>query len=144
MATPISIYVAGKWGDRVELQKKMDRLRDEFQFNVLSGWVERENRINTPEDYSECSKLDIEEVSAADKLLVFMDDPKYAYRGTYCEIGCAIGLGKQVVIVTDAVATKINETTYDFSHYCMKNVFFWHPNITHVKTIEEAVKELRK
>jgi nucleoside 2-deoxyribosyltransferase len=136
------IYVAGKWGDRKDIKKNITYLNS-LGFEVVSKWVDREHNIH-PEDYAQCSKLDIDEVSECDKLLAIMTDPEYPYRGTNAEIGCALGLKKPVVILCDGVSKKINETQYSFSHFCMKNIFYWHPTITHVNNLDDAIKELIK
>ncbi len=137
------IYLAGGWQFRNNI-KKIKATLSWLGFNVISGWIERENRVNTPEDYAKCSKLDIDEVCECDVLFAVMDDPIYTYRGTYSEIGCALGLGKQVVILCDGTSTKIDDNTYEFSHYCMRNVFYWHPLITHTTNLEDVIKELNK
>lgn len=73
-----------------------------------------------------------------------MNDEKYAYRGTFTELGCALGLEKPINIMCNGKVTYVNETSCTFSHYCMKNVFFWHKDIVHVDNIQDAVIELKK
>lgn len=45
-----------------------------------------------------CATLDIAGVRGADAVLVIMDDPDHDYTGTYCEIGAAVALDKNVII----------------------------------------------
>jgi nucleoside 2-deoxyribosyltransferase len=85
-----SIYVAGMWSQKDVLLAKMDKLKS-LGYNITSNWPHFENRLGNPDDYAECSRLDIEGVMTADAILVFMTDPKYPYRGTCTEIGCAMG-----------------------------------------------------
>ena len=141
METKVKVYVAGKWSDRKQLQLVMNDLRD-LGFDVISGWVEREDRAYTPEALGRCGKLDIDEVSECDVLLAVMNDPEYPYRGTYSEVGCALGLKKKVVVVCNGTS-ECKEDKYEFSHYCMRNVFYWHPSIVHVSTIDEAIAAMK-
>ena len=136
-----SIYVAGAWIHRLELQKKMNDLRNKG-FNITSNWPGRENRINTPDDYRDCSEYDIREITKADTLLAFMTDDTYAYRGTFTELGFAIGSKRRIIVICNGTITHIDDDTHncDFSHYCMRNVFFWDPRIEHVACYEDALK----
>lgn len=146
-----SIYVAGAWIHRRDLNKQMIKLKD-LGFIITSNWPSFENKLNNPDDYAECSKFDIDGVVTADTILAIMTDPKYPYRGTYTEIGCAIGSGRRIIVVCDGICShKQNNDDEDdnnkfnltFSHYCMENVFFWDPRIEHVSTFEDAIKLLR-
>lgn len=143
-----NVYVAGGWISRETIRVKNNDLRS-LGFNITSKWIERENGINNPDDYRECSKFDINEIAQSDTVLAFMTDPKYAYRGTFTEIGCAIGSGKRIIVICDGICTKVDDNISDrkkqtvtFSHACMQNVFFWDYRIEHVKTFEDAVKLL--
>ena len=139
-----SVYLAGKWANRAELSKIADMLFNDHDIIIASTWTKRENGNTTPNSLGNDATRDIKEVCLADKLFVVMDDPKYAYRGTFSEIGCALGLDKPIVILCPGEGKQISTEKWEYSHYCMTNVFFWHPNIAHVKSIEEAVIELKK
>lgn len=135
---PVSIYVAGGWEFRRRIADINAVLRAQ-NFKVVSGWVERENGKKTPQDLASDAKFDIEEVREADVLLAIMDDSKYAYRGTFTEIGCALGLKKMIIIVCPGSPEVGEEGTVSYPFYCMTNVFFWHQNIYRVATVEAAV-----
>ncbi|VBB18017.1 nucleoside 2-deoxyribosyltransferase, partial [Yasminevirus sp. GU-2018] len=149
-----SVYVAGSWLQREQLKKKMDELKS-LGFVITSNWPTFEDKLDNPDDYAECSKLDIDGVASADTVLAFMTDPKYPYRGTCTEIGCAIGAGRRIIVICDGVCshkapngTKSDDRMSDkfdltFSHYCMGNVFFWDPRIEHVSSFEDAIKLMR-
>jgi nucleoside 2-deoxyribosyltransferase len=144
-----SIYVAGAWIHREKLNIKMNKLKD-LGFLITSNWPSFEDKLTNPDDYAECSIFDIDGVVTADTVLAIMTDPKYPYRGTYTEIGCAIGSGRRIIVVCDGVCShkKNNECENDkynlsFSHYCMENIFFWDPRIEHVSTFEDAIKLLK-
>lgn len=133
-----SVYVAGGWEFRVRLKLLMDTIQEKG-LTVTSKWIERENGVNTPEALASDANFDISEVCASDYVLAILDDTKYAYRGTFTEIGCALGAGKRVIIVCPGEGEKLSDTRYNYSHYCMTNVFYWHPSIVHVTTVEEAI-----
>ncbi len=141
-----SIYVAGAWIQRHNLQLKMDELRN-LGYSVTSNWPLFEERKNNPDDYAECSRLDIDGVMKADTIVVFMTDPNYSYRGTFTEIGCEIGTGKRIILICDGQSTKNYENDtdieYKFTHQCMENVFFWDPRIKHVSTFEDAKRIIK-
>jgi nucleoside 2-deoxyribosyltransferase len=138
----ISVYVAGGWKFRHDVKEVMNRLKAEG-FLVVSGWIERENGINTPEALQSDAEADIREVLSSDVVLAVMEDESYAYRGTFTEIGCALGVGKPVVIFCPGTTTKIDEDTLEYSHYCQSNVFFHHGNCRQATTLEEGIKMLK-
>jgi nucleoside 2-deoxyribosyltransferase len=147
------IYVAGSWLDRIGLQEKMNELKSMGYF-ITSRWPAFEKDLNSQDDYALCSMFDIDGVKCADVVLVFMTDAKYAYRGTFTEIGCAIGLDKRIIVITDGVCIPLNSndssiepsdkaekgTKLKFSHSFMENVFFWHPQIEHVSSLSDALQ----
>ena len=44
----LSIYVAGAWIHRNKLKDLMLNLDEEHGYDILSGWIGRENGVNTP------------------------------------------------------------------------------------------------
>lgn len=138
-----SVYVAGAWFKRDELKQKMRRLT-KMGFEVTSKWPTFEDKLSNPDDYAECSKADIDGVVTADTILAFLTETNYPYRGTFTEIGCAIGSGKRIIVICNGKC-KQNENVdskFDltFSHDCMSNVFFWDSRIEHVATFDDALK----
>lgn len=140
----VSVYVAGGWPFRHDVKAVMDRFRDEG-FNVVSGWIERENGINTPDALANDAIADIEEITRADVVFAVLTDDKYAYRGSFTEIGCAIGQNKPVIIFCPGTAKQVpdNENRYEYSHVCQSNVFYWHPICRHVSTLEDGIDILK-
>ena len=57
-----------------------------------------------------------------------MFDKDYAYRGTFTELGCAIGRNKTIIIVCPGKD----------DYYCQTNCFYHHPLINHVESVEEG------
>lgn len=132
----MKIYVAGKWTEIDIINDVQNKLRSQGH-TITHDWTCIEgmgDQINfTPvqrlEYDTRCAILDINGVKEADLVFAVMSDKKYPYRGTFTEIGCALGLDKKIIIVC----------TGD-DYYCISNCFFWHPNITHVKTIDEGLE----
>lgn len=130
----MKIYVAGKWNDSQTINEVQNILISQGH-SITHDWTKNEGSKNITEMTNEekiefkrnCADLDIEGVKNCDLLIAIMNDPSYAYRGTFTEIGCALGLSKKVIIVCP-----------DESYLCCSNCFFYHSNIIHVKTIEDV------
>lgn len=138
-----NIYVAGAWIHRADVQQKMEELK-KLNFTITSNWVTRENGVNNPDDYRECARLDFEEIDNADTVLAIMTDNQYPFRGAFTEIGYGIGRDKRIIILSDGTCTrKPDNINVDFSHACMKNVFFFHHSIEHVASFDDAIKLLK-
>ena len=134
----MKIYTASGWLFRERIAKINNDLKSKG-LNIISTWIEEEAGISTPEDSRIDAIRDVNQVKECDVLLAIMDDDKYAYRGTWTEIGVAIALNKKIIVVCPGTQNKISDIKYEYSHYCMTNVFFWHPNIIRVKTIDDAI-----
>ena len=141
----MKIYVAGKWGDL----HKIKQISNEMQalgLEITSTWYTRPRRmVDSRAALGREAADDIAEVGQADAVLAILDDRFYAYRGTFAEIGCALGQRKRVVVVCpgspDGHGVDLDP---DYSHYCMTNVFFHHPAIEWVATVNEAACLLKK
>lgn len=138
-----TLYVAGGWNYRQDIPAINDQLRA-AGFNVISTWVEEENGIHTPESDSVDAYRDLQQIAKADAVVSIMEkDGKYPYRGSWVEIGFALGRGKRVIIVCPGeVKQTEDENRNEYTHYSMTNVFFWYPQIEHAKTVEQAIEML--
>lgn len=124
----MKIYVAGKFYEAKRIQGEIDNLK-QLGFQITHEWTKKEpNGPRTPEYQKECAELDINAVKEADMVIVDMTDPEYPYRGTWCEIGCAYGLGKPVWIITATSST---------------NCFYWHGLARHFKCWDEVYALLK-
>lgn len=133
------IYVAGKWDDKVPIQQVMGYLVS-MGHTITHDWTRFEvgtnphinifdSRPHHLQHLSISAQLDIDGVRHADLVLVLMTDSKYAYRGSFSELGCALGLGKPIVMVCP-----------DPNAYCRSNCFFHHPSIIHFNDVDSALK----
>jgi nucleoside 2-deoxyribosyltransferase len=123
----MKIYLAGKWADRANIRTIMDSLEAKGH-TITHDWTSHENENDrSPEYLKRCAHLDIEGVRNAELIIVLMTDPKYAYRGSFTEIGAAVALRKHVHIVCP-----------DPNAYCRTNCFFFHPLIIHHRQLSEV------
>jgi nucleoside 2-deoxyribosyltransferase len=129
----LELYVAGKYADRDEIHEKIVALR-RLGYRVPNDWTIVEQGDRSYPSLAKYAKFDADGVLNADVVVAFIEDPDYAYRGTYFEIGCAVATGKPVIVVG---------LLPDNCHV-KNNVFYHHPALTHVTDWEEAVAELQR
>jgi nucleoside 2-deoxyribosyltransferase len=116
----MKIYVAGKWDDKIFV-KNVQKCLTERGHEITHDWTTQAG----VEDWI-CAEKDIDGVVQADIVVALMMDPNYAYRGTFTEIGCALGLKKRIIILCpDKVSA------------ARTNCFFHHKSIAHVSTMSE-------
>ena len=77
---------------------------------------------------------DRHEVTSGQIEVAIMDDKEYAYRGTFTEIGCALGSGIPVIIFCPHSEDEM---------YARTNCFFCHPSIRHSSTWEDTLAIVR-
>jgi nucleoside 2-deoxyribosyltransferase len=129
------VWVSGAWVHRDQMGVRIDQLRH-LGYEITHDWTRVEKAEQpTPSDQGSYAKFDIDGVKASDVAVAVMDDPDYAYRGTYCEIGCALGVGKPLHIVWPYSLEACDR-------YVQTNVFFWHPDITHHSSWEAFLQYL--
>ena len=132
------IYVAGSFHDKETIANYSTKLST-YGYTIVSGWINRENNLNKPMIYRKCADADFDEIDLADCVVAFLDDPKYPYRGTFTEIGYAIGKNKKVIICCKGQCYDDKENNkVKFTDYYMDNVFFWTSNIIHLNSVEDV------
>lgn len=114
------VYLAGKFDDEL-MPSRMSFLSVEG-FIVTHDWT-----INKDVPLKEAAILDINGVKECDILIAVMDDESYSYRGTFTEIGCAIGLGKRIIIVNKNKNAE-----------CVNLCFYHHPQIEYCGSFLKA------
>jgi nucleoside 2-deoxyribosyltransferase len=124
----MKVYVAGKWDDRSTINTVQAELV-KMGHHITHDWTSVECISKSQADRA---VLDINGVQKADAVLVLMLDETYPYRGTFTEIGCALGLNKYIVVVCP-----------NDSYFCTTNCFYHHPMINHVATIDQALELFR-
>ena len=114
------VYIAGKWANKKEMKNKINIVK-KMGFIITHDWTTNETLTRSHKELGHYAKLDIDGVTNADILIAVMDDPLYAYRGSFTEIGCALGQNKRVIIYCP----------YKKS-LCKTNCFYHHPLVTEV------------
>ena len=120
MSETVKLYVAGSITNKDNIGKIIEKFEN-------LGYVITHNWTLGCEKGPKAAELDINGVKRANILVVIMDEKDYSYRGTYCEIGCALGLGIPIFLYNpedsddgfEKIGT-INPKT------C---VFYWHKSI---------------
>lgn len=135
----IKVWISGAFRHRERMSELIDRVR-QMGYIITHDWTRVEKSANpTPQEMSTYAKFDIDGVKNADIAVAVLEDPDYLYRGTYTEIGCALGAMKPTHIVWPY--------DLDDQNYQEKNaqiIFFWHPDITIHKSFEDFETYLKK
>lgn len=114
------LYTAGKWGDKDRIRQIAKTM--EGRGHVITHcWFDVEDGECSAEEMRMYADQDVKGVMTADAVLVVMDDPKYAYRGSFTEIGVALGSGTPVHLFNPHGADSAATT----------NVFYSASGITH-------------
>lgn len=95
------VYVAGGVVFKSAIQEVQRALRD-IGHEVTWDWTAVEKgsaEAVSDAEWAQYSKFDLDGVRTADYVVVVFSDPEYAFQGTFCELGCALGLGKPVIIM---------------------------------------------
>lgn len=126
----------GKYDDAKALAQKRKAL-EARGWVCTFDWMTFEKHDMKPETLGKCAQKDLEGVMAAEWCIAVMDDPAYAYRGTFTELGAAFALGKNVIILTpkdDGVVGGFACKTNIFYHYGLDK-----SNVHYVHTWDEAL-----
>ena len=115
----MKIFVSGKWTEKQSIRIKMNEL-EEMGHQITFDWTSFEEEGDGPEKMRQAGINDINGVRDAQILISDMSDPDYAYRGTFCELGCALALDKPVFLLCPNPEA-----------ICRQQPFFYHPNVHH-------------
>jgi hypothetical protein len=128
----VKIYVAGKWANKPDIQSKMAQF-ESLGHKITHNWTLSETTMSPgAERLRRDACNDIQGVVDADVLVVVMDDEKYVYRGTFCEIGCALGTNTLVIVY----CPNPNETL------AARVCFYHHKDIVHYDDWKDVVQHV--
>ncbi len=130
----MKIYLAGKWTDKAGIREKMARIQA-LGHTITHDWTKAETQ-KTLTQMKLYAGLDVKGVIEADIVILLFEDNSYAYRGTFTELGVALGqreLGfrKEIWVVCP-----------DADAYATTNVFFHHDYIKHFNSWDVCYKAL--
>lgn len=126
----MQIYIAGKWSEKPRIRQQMDEL-EALGYSITFDWTNFEKEGDDDNKKAQAGIYDIEGVRNADLIIINMEDPNYAYRGTFCELGCALGLRKRIMLLCP-----------DQNATCREQPFFHHPSIEHYESWQELLKKI--
>ena len=127
MALPIvKIYVAGKWSEKGNIKLKMIELML-LGHTITHDWTIYE--ADPSHRLADMADHDVRGVLDAEVVCLLMIDPTYSYRGTYTELGVALGSGDKTIFIICP----------DPKAECRTNVFFHHSSIKHLNSWDEFV-----
>lgn len=137
----VNIYLAGCFNDR-EVMRERAAVLEGRGWDITHRWfdVSDEDVEKHGHDIPYLKKhgeLDADGVMQADVVVACMEHCTYPYRGTWTEVGIAIGKGVPVVLFCPSVVDGVhNMNTY--------NVFYHHHNVTRVESFDEVVDAIDK
>ena len=96
----MKVYVAGGFKFKAEVRAVQDVLRHE-NHTITHDWTtfEHDDVGRTHAECARYSALDMAGVRTADAVVVVIVDPAHPHRGTLAEIGAAIALKKQIIVL---------------------------------------------
>lgn len=135
------LYIAGKWSERDQVKKVMEMFESRGHI-ITCDWTRHiaPERITKAqydwsknEDWAQnghktYAEEDLEGVRSCDVLIACMWDSTLFYKGAWIEIGIALGLDKEVIIIGENITT----------------VFLGLPNVIVVSYKEEALDLIEK
>lgn len=121
----MKFYIAGKFSDKKIVRECQSTLID-LGYEITYDWTSHdETALKDVSQLGQFAARDIQGVLDADHLVALFYDETYDYRGTFTEIGIALGAKKKVTIFCP-----LSETAY-----CKTNPFFWSSQIRRVDSM---------
>ncbi len=127
------IYVAGKWSEKDAARNVMARVRAAGH-SITEDWTQHAEGVKTSGQLANDATHDLAGIKASDALLVLLTDASYPYRGTFWEMGFAIGCEKRVIVVANP----------DPNAAFRKVAFFHLPEVEVFATVDEAIAALKR
>lgn len=123
----MNFYMISKFSTKDIIREKIKEV-EKIGFKVTHNWTLEKNYSK---EKSTQVEQDINGVINSDFVIAIIDNPKYHYRGSFAEIGCALGLDKPVYLVT-------NNLEEGSARHC----FLFHKNIIRFQSWEGLIKFL--
>jgi hypothetical protein len=118
----LRIYVAGAFCDKAAVRRVQDALRAAGH-TITLDWTWHEDGTKDAAALAADAAADVDGVARADAALFLFTQPTYAYRGTFTELGVALGMAaagaKQRLVIVDALPAST-------AAYYRTNCFFHH------------------
>lgn len=123
------VFVATGWPQRTEGAALM-RLLEQRGLRIACDWTSQPatNKKDT-------SVRDVAAMQQAQVLVAVMTLSAYAYKGTWTEVGMALGRGIPVVLVSPFVEGEAD---------CAKNVYFHHPSFLRFASADALLQAIMR
>ncbi len=126
-----SVYVASKFNNKIAVRKAYKKLKSEG-FEIAQDWTKSLAKdLRDPNYIQKATKLAIEDTHGVEDCDLFILIDKQGGVGSYVELGMAIGLYSTFTVPYIYVITGDPKRT----------IFFDHPFVTMVDTIDEAITD---
>lgn len=128
----VKVFVSGKYAEKPLIKSKMIELENLGYF-ITHDWTTHPESPISNNEHQLLATFDIEGIRKCDVQIVIISDADYPYRGTFCEMGCAMGLNKRIFIfnpLEDALCTNVP--------------FYYHGCVSHFDTWDGLLIELNK
>lgn len=129
----VKVFIGGKWDDKKQIKQYISDITNKGHV-IVHDWTTYETAIT--KEMPLMAKIAIDGIIKANIVIIIMTDPNYAYRGTFTELGCAIGVNQ----VTQS--KQIYLLCPDTKAVCRENVFFHHPSIVHFTSWDDIIKKI--
>jgi hypothetical protein len=126
---PIRIFVSGKYDDKLSIRKKINILHRQGH-EITYDWT-RATPTKNKNDMIRKAVLEVLAIKESDIHVVILNDNKYTYRGTFAELGCSVGLGKNIMIYH-----KPGKSPFMNSH------FYNHPLVKHFTSWKKLLRAI--
>lgn len=130
----MKVYIAGKWTAKEQVASRIDNVKS-IGHTITHDWTLVEHGDSRPE-MSHYSQLDVKGVVEADLFIGLFEDPQYAYRGSFTELGVALGYRQM------GFQKEIWVVCPDELSYAQSNIFIHHPFIRHFNSWEACYMAL--
>ena len=118
----LNVYVAGKWSAKRSMRVYMNDIQT-YGHHIVHDWTRVETQSSpTTQKLQKDAIADINGVKKSDVLIAVFTDETYSYRGTFTEIGCALGQNKPVIIFCP-YPQYTNSMNVCFAHHPLVQVF---------------------
>ena len=126
---PTKIFVSGKYNDKRLIRKKLNKLRSQGH-EITYDWTSKPETKNK-NDLTKEAVLEVLAIKASDVHVLILDDKNYSYRGTFAELGCSVGLGKNIMVYH-----KLGKSSF------MNSPFYNHPLVHHFTSWKKLLRAI--
>lgn len=141
-------YVGGKFQDKSSIRSVIKQITDQTDWTCSFSWPDNEqHELVTCDELSVISEKELEAVHNSNVCFFILNDFKYSYRGTLCEMAVATmsETCKHVFAIMDQPCKPSGTFSLDdLPEYFKTHIFLYHKKVKWVRSIEDALNEINK